>query len=93
MGSGEIFSMAALSLSCIGANWLSTMMMPSEPTATVTLPPAPCSMYVLLPRSVVFTSTLEKSMFCCASAVPTNSAVVAASAASMFLDILDLLLW
>ena len=23
---GEIFSMAALSLSCIGANWLSTMM-------------------------------------------------------------------
>ena len=35
---------AALILSCSGANWPSTMMMPSFPTATVMFPPWPSSM-------------------------------------------------
>src|SRR5260370_46676 len=35
---------------------------------------------------MVLTSTLEKSMFCCASAVPVSNTVVAASAASVFLN-------
>ena len=43
-GSGEIARMAALILSDSGANWLSTMMIPSPPTATVMLPPCPSSM-------------------------------------------------
>jgi hypothetical protein len=33
--------MAALSFSCMGACWASTMMMPSSPTAIVTLPLIP----------------------------------------------------
>ena len=42
-GSGEIALIAALILSESGANWLSTMMMPSVPTAIVMLPPCPSS--------------------------------------------------
>ena len=44
MGSGVIALMAALIFSDSGANWPSTMMMPSLPTATVMLPPRPSSM-------------------------------------------------
>ena len=44
MGSGEIALMATLIFSESGANWPSTMMMPSLPTATVMLPPRPSSM-------------------------------------------------
>jgi hypothetical protein len=43
MGSGEIALIAALIFSESGANWPSTMRMPSEPTATVMLPPRPSS--------------------------------------------------
>ena len=43
IGSGEIALTAALILSLSGANWVSTMMMPSVPTAMVMLPPWPSS--------------------------------------------------
>src|SRR3954454_17782788 len=53
--------MAALILSCSGANSLSTMMMPSLATATVIFPPWPSSICMLSPRSVILISTFEKS--------------------------------
>jgi hypothetical protein len=42
-GRGEIAAMAALIFADSGANWPSTMMMPSVPTAMVMLPPWPSS--------------------------------------------------
>ncbi len=44
IGSGEIALIAALILSDSGANCVSTMMMPSLPTAMVMLPPCPINM-------------------------------------------------
>src|SRR6478672_8060386 len=87
MGKGEIAAMADLILAESGANWPSTMMMPSVPTATVMLPPWPSSIYVLLPRSVVLIWILSQSINgggggegdCCAPAPPANSTADAAS--------------
>src|SRR6516165_5904587 len=44
----------------MGANWLSTMITPSSPAITVTLPPAPSSIQVRWPRSVALTWTSAK---------------------------------
>jgi len=43
IGSGEIALMAALISSDSAANWVSTIMMPSVPTATLMFPPWPSS--------------------------------------------------
>ena len=90
IGSGEIALIAALILSESGANWPSTMMMPSLPTATVMLPPCPSSMQVLLPRSVALISILAQSIIggggaggVCACAAPAIR--LAASAANAIL--------
>src|SRR5581483_11588178 len=68
MGRGEISPTLALILSCSGAYSVSTMMMASEPTATVMLPPVPASAVNPWPRSVVVITVLEKSGPCCARA-------------------------
>src|SRR5262249_44765367 len=81
IGSGEILVIAALILSCSGANWPSTMMMPSVPTATVMLPPSPSRRQVLWPRSIVLICVFEKSR-CCAPAGPARQKAHIANAAN-----------
>src|SRR6516165_6952457 len=82
IGCGVTAAIAALILSCSGANWLSTIMTASSPAATVMLPPKPSSMYVRLPRSVVFIVTFEKSGptgGVCASAGATSQTIAASA--------------
>src|SRR5262249_61786225 len=60
IGKGDMVRIAALILSESGENWVSTMIIPSSPTATVMLPPTPSSMQVLLPRSGILICTEEQ---------------------------------
>src|SRR5258705_8325385 len=48
IGCFEIASTAALILSCSGAYWPSTRMIPSFATATVIFPPSPCSIVAVV---------------------------------------------
>ncbi len=61
---------AAWIFSASGANWSSTMTMPSSPTETPMLPPAPSSMYTAPATLVTLISTLLKS---CASATAIDA--------------------
>jgi hypothetical protein len=56
--------MAATIFSVSGANWVSTIKMPSGPESTPMVPPCPSSVEKLLVILVVLISTLLKS--CCA---------------------------
>src|SRR3974377_194821 len=89
-GGGGRVAIAALILSCRGAYWLSTIMTASSPAATVMLPPKPSSMYVRLPRSVVFIVTFEKSGptgGVCASAGATSQTVTASALRLLIPDV------
>src|SRR5215831_1384913 len=86
-------AIAALILSCSGAYWLSTIIIASSPAATIMLPPKPSSMYVRLPRSVVFIVTFEKSGptgGVWASAGTTSQTIAATALRLLILDVVFL---